>query len=531
MFAYLYLRRLFYIVALSESCKYFYNFIVITAPTQEPPSPESEDEGQICSICFEPWGNSGEHRLSSLKCGHLFGFACIERWLKGQKGKCPQCNAKATKKDIRVLYAKSLKVLDTSERDRVLNDLDKEREARRRLELEHAQTKLKYELKAQLVVKLQKELEMLRTLTPGISGSQGINLSQSAGSSTQRKFKLILHSGVDIIKDGGCRVMAYNEWLNMMVISMPSQVAMFPGYGVKKLNILDMKPERYVPIHQKQIRDLSFNPAKNDLLLSVAMDKMVKLTNICSNSPVGSFTAEVPLWSCCWNADEANQFFVGTATGSVVQYDTRNTTGPVRTINVAGSGPVVSMCYVPSHTHANFNTGGLLVARLQSCSFIEVNKDGVQEHALPLEGPFTSVSVEKSTLHILVSCRPSQKHPHARHLVCELQKVNISADSAILNQVITANTIHTFRGGTTQKVLSRSCVFVNPYQERNVLICASDESTQNTCVWDLSSASCVQQLRCTETVIDIFPVKSNQNDYLALLTDKTLRLYKWVDVL
>lgn len=29
---------------------------------------------QCCSICFEPWTNSGNHRLASLKCGHLFGL-------------------------------------------------------------------------------------------------------------------------------------------------------------------------------------------------------------------------------------------------------------------------------------------------------------------------------------------------------------------------------------------------------------------------------------------------------------------------
>lgn len=500
-------------------------------PEQLPDSPDSEDEGQICSICFEPWSNSGDHRLSSLKCGHLFGYACIIRWLKGQKGKCPQCNAKATKKDIRVLYAKSLKVLDTSERDRILKDLEKEKEAKRKLELEHAQTKLKYELKAQLVVKLQEELRVLKKATAGTSGSHGINLSQSAASSAQRNVKMIMYAGIDINKDGGCRVMAYNEWLNMLVVSMPSQVAMFPGYGVKKVNMLDLKAERYVPIHQKQIRDLAFNPAKNDLLLSVAMDKMVKLTNICSNAPVGSFTAEAPLWSCCWNADEANKFFVGTATGCVVQYDTRITTGPVRTIKVAGSGPVVSMCYVPYKSNANFSIGGLLVARLQSCSFVELKEEGIKDHTLPLEGPFTCVSLEKSTRHILVSCRPSQKYPHARHIVCELQSVNISPDAAVINQIVTVNLIHTFQGGTTQKVLSRSCIFVNPVQVENVVVCASDESNQSTCLWDLSLASCMQQLRVPETVIDILPVRSNQNEYLTLLTDKSAKFYKWIDVL
>lgn len=49
-----------------------------------------EGEGETCSICFEPWTTSGEHRLATLRCGHLFGFTCIDRWLKGQGAKCPQ---------------------------------------------------------------------------------------------------------------------------------------------------------------------------------------------------------------------------------------------------------------------------------------------------------------------------------------------------------------------------------------------------------------------------------------------------------
>ncbi|XP_062570636.1 E3 ubiquitin-protein ligase RFWD3-like, partial [Saccostrea cucullata] len=72
------------------------------------PEDDTED-GNCCPICFEEWSTSGSHRLASLKCGHLFGQSCIEKWLKGQGGKCPQCNCKAKRQDIRVLYAKSLK--------------------------------------------------------------------------------------------------------------------------------------------------------------------------------------------------------------------------------------------------------------------------------------------------------------------------------------------------------------------------------------------------------------------------------------
>ena len=38
--------------------------------------------------------------------------------------RCPSCNTKATVRDIRVLYAKTLIALDTTEKDRLLEKLD-----------------------------------------------------------------------------------------------------------------------------------------------------------------------------------------------------------------------------------------------------------------------------------------------------------------------------------------------------------------------------------------------------------------------
>ena len=73
----------------------------------------------MCTICFEPWTNSGSHRICSLKCGHFFGAECIERWLKGGQG-CPNCNEKANKRDLRHHFIAKLTAIDTSERDRAV---------------------------------------------------------------------------------------------------------------------------------------------------------------------------------------------------------------------------------------------------------------------------------------------------------------------------------------------------------------------------------------------------------------------------
>ena len=42
------------------------------------------NEGCSCTICLEPWTNTGYHRLCCLKCGHLYGKSCIVRWVKQQ---------------------------------------------------------------------------------------------------------------------------------------------------------------------------------------------------------------------------------------------------------------------------------------------------------------------------------------------------------------------------------------------------------------------------------------------------------------
>lgn len=46
-----------------------------------PPLNNDDDDGSTCSICLDTWESKGEHRLVSLKCGHLFGDSCIKRYI------------------------------------------------------------------------------------------------------------------------------------------------------------------------------------------------------------------------------------------------------------------------------------------------------------------------------------------------------------------------------------------------------------------------------------------------------------------
>ena len=76
-----------------------------------------------CSICFDPFESEGDHMLSSLSCGHLFGERCIRRWIKRSKF-CPQCHVVAKPKDIRVLYVPEVVVRESAAERRLARLLE-----------------------------------------------------------------------------------------------------------------------------------------------------------------------------------------------------------------------------------------------------------------------------------------------------------------------------------------------------------------------------------------------------------------------
>ncbi|KAF8563416.1 hypothetical protein P879_11870 [Paragonimus westermani] len=125
------------------------------------------EDSDNCPICFEPWTSTGPHKLCCLRCGHLFGYSCISKWIRsqGKQGRCPQCNSNAVRRDIRFLYTKNLRVLDTSERDRALADLAIERTLRRKAEMEAAEHKAKYQLLHVELTQLREEFQNVRTVS------------------------------------------------------------------------------------------------------------------------------------------------------------------------------------------------------------------------------------------------------------------------------------------------------------------------------------------------------------------------------
>lgn len=469
---------------------------------------EDEDDGKLCPICLDVWSNSGEHRVCSIKCGHLFGHSCLQQWLNSQTSHhrtCPTCKRRVMKNDIRFIYVKRLIAVDTTELDDMRNKLETVTKEKNNLHLQLSTLRIKMDEK---VAQLTQEIEILRsgqhTQIPNIQSQHNL----------KNELKYFMDKSLEIHSEGGCRVLDFNPRTNTVAVSMVSPNALFTGFGVRKITLPDYRPTAFIPSHVKAIRDLAF---KDNLLLSVSLDTKAKLIDMNTNSEVLSFNCENPLWSCCWDNGDSNVFYVGNARGSVTVHDIRNPGSALTQLEVTGDGsPVVSLAYTnPQHSEV-MPLGGLLCCKLNSCwAFEKTQQSTYEPRHLGLEGPFMSLRWNKQTRHMLVSARPNQRMPYTRHIVCELNPGN--GDSLI------CNTVHMFKGAQTQRLLTRSAFF---NLDDNVYVAAHHESDRNVTFWSIKTGLKVGSVPAHNPILDLCPVTTNNSSCLATLNEKKLNFFK-----
>ncbi|NXA90643.1 RFWD3 ligase, partial [Melanocharis versteri] len=500
-----------------------------------PAAPLDEEEGDTCAICFEQWTNAGDHRLSALRCGHLFGYTCIERWLKGQAGKCPQCNKKAKRSDIVILYARTLKALDTSEQERMRSSLEKEQMLRRQAELESAQSRLQLQVLTDECSKLRKQVQELKALV----SQYNVSTSQQPGSSrtclpgslppSQSQRKYHLEKVFLVSQTGNCRVMAYCDSLSCLVVSQPSPQSTFiPGCGVKMMSLANLKSSQYIPIHSKQIRGLAFGTRADGLLLSAALDSTLKLTSLATNTVVQTYNAGRPVWSCCWCLDDTNYVYAGLVNGSIMIYDLRDTNSHVQELVPQKSRcPMVSLSYLPRMASASLPYGGILAGTLEGACFWEQKAgNSYRPHHLPLEpGGCIDLQTEVNTRHCLATYRPGKNNPCVRCVMMELTCSPLTEASE--DVVCSSNPVQTFSAGPTCKLLTKNAIFQSPEDDGSVFVCAGDEASNSALLWDAGSGSLLQKLPADLPVLDICPLEVNQTHLLATLTEKMVNIYKW----
>lgn len=259
--------------------------------------------------------------MCSLRCGHLFGLKCITQWFaiaqNATARKCPECNTKASKKDIRILYAKKLLCIDTSEIEKLKEQLKEACTRRDNAERELKQCQSKEKLYKQEMDNLKSRIRALEQ-TVKTAASKKNSFSVQYDNIVLREDKIF-----DICNNATCRVMSYNPWHKILAVSS--------GNSMRRVFLDTMSLSSIYNLHHGTIRDLAFQEQHPNILLSVGFDKKIMLTDIRTNVLTHSYQQESNLWSCCWSNYNHQTFFVGGHKGDVTEYDIRYLQGSLKT--------------------------------------------------------------------------------------------------------------------------------------------------------------------------------------------------------
>ncbi|KAH8378650.1 hypothetical protein KR009_000479, partial [Drosophila setifemur] len=484
-------------------------------------NPDDEDEGLTCPICMDSWEMSGEHRLVSLKCGHLFGEACIRRWLGESQRQssaklCPQCKAKASYRDIRHLYAKRIQMIDTD----IKEQLEAEKRRTQNLITELATAKLSHTLTSEKLHALQKDyqrvLELLRTGggrgayagDGGVGGQRGLHQLAS--------HRLYMEKNFEITREPGCRVLLYSAKHSLLVASQKSGQNLFPGFGVRFIDPPTFKPLHFLHTSAMLVRDVAFSESQH-LITVASREAKIKLFDIRSRLCSSMFSAyDKMLWSCALDRNEREHFlYTGDLRGGVYIYDLRFPENILSEFHPDENfSPVIHIITVPPNK--NFSGGGFFVCQLTALTFYEyaAASEAAVATRLNVEGPFLSMQYDSVQDTVLISARSNASSPQSRFILGQLDKVDNTP-------VLKVKAI--IYGSKATPIMTRPTQLA---VENNTLVVGYLQDSKQLMMHDIRREERVQTMPVNEVIYDICPVATQAGSYLAALTDNKCRVYK-----
>ncbi|KAL3316319.1 hypothetical protein Ciccas_005037 [Cichlidogyrus casuarinus] len=499
---------------------------------------KSDEEEESCPICYEYFSNSGHHRISSLKCGHLFGFECIKRWIQTNNGRvgCPKCNQSSCLRDIRILYHRGIKVIDTSEKTQLLEQLEQERNHKLKILTQLDAAKFRIQMLTNENTALKKQVKQTNFKFASLSNNDTENSSTL--------FKLAHVS--EISKETSLRVMCFAPSTNSIYFAEPVHVGPFRGkYSIRSFDLQTMRLRAGNADHSGPVWCLSVQPSGN-YLASGGEDKTLQIFSVHTDRKVHFFNAPSKVISCAFADFESvsdNFIFAGLDSGRVVLFDLRMTNRLVQEYNIDFNPHprVQSLATVRR---------GLLIGQLNRVSLLRLpqpqdneveflfeeddptqleNRDVVDltsrnnnnEDPAPITPP-PDMQLEELTLNGNLVCLCSL--PKSNKFLATFRSTRtIPQTRYLFGQVNpqSASEIATFHGPEQMPKLVRSTLFK---MDEKICGLAGDFSSRGAVIWNAESSEVIQKIKppkvSSDNIVMDACTLSSAGNKIAILSQK-----------
>ncbi|CAO1410733.1 unnamed protein product [Diamesa hyperborea] len=487
--------------------------------SQSPPKKEvdpDDDEEGVCAICFDNFKQVGDHRITSLKCGHIFGQACIKRWLAEQPASqrsCPQCKMKASVRDLRFIYASKLRAIDNTRELELEKLLAMVKDEQNIMRVEN--TVIRMELvalkkrNAALLLQIN-EIEHFQRM-----GRQGTSVLNDKASI--RTYKICMEKNIDMTQDGDCRVMTFCYRTRKLLISQKSNQQLFPGYGVRFVDFTTFKPFQFLHMGTKNIRDFAFN-SNEDMLVASTSEATCKLFNATTNSAISAFKPSThAIWAAAFDKSQnrANCLYLGAQNGTTYIYDIRSPNTALKDFTTSDITPIISI--IPVKPNEEFLDGGFLVVHLRTIYFFEyLPSQEISSTLLNIKGPFNSVTYDAKKDMLLVTTRPNQEYATSRYIMAKLIKID---------SIIALQEVLVFNGGQNLLgAMTRSSLISMP---DNCIVAAYLQENKIIQTWSEATGKRMQEIPVADIITDTTAIYlENGQTYLGALSSNKCRVFK-----
>lgn len=280
-----------------------------------------------CPLCGRPMETAGNHQISSLACGHLFGYECINNNYLTDPN-CPICQKRIFQNDIKYLFWGKTSEVSRTEINKLLVENEKMKDEID--ELNTDSNRMEKQIKSR-----EKELTQRNTKR------EKIFIEQHVIRNSALIFERKLTDGFRICTNE--RIIIASNKLN-------------DKYGLEVSSFSDLPNFSFIPCHKLQIRDIAY---KNNMIASVSHDKHLIITTGDSPRVLSSTIQDVPLWSTMWF--DQNVVFAGGNLGHINGYDTRSN---LDTFKISLNGP-------PINSLVPFNSEIFIAVSTQKSHFID----------------------------------------------------------------------------------------------------------------------------------------------------------------
>ncbi|ORX46883.1 hypothetical protein BCR36DRAFT_296843 [Piromyces finnis] len=315
------------------------------------------EEANSCPICLSPWSSTGDHQIASLKCGHLFGYSCILKWLRAKSTKesrCPCCNSHAIVRNVRKLYACNIKVEDNSQYESVKKEKDEMNNYCKMLNKE----KTHYQVYSRIANgQLLSQKNMINDYKQQLKKLKKKN-------SNKNKYQF----NTTFVIDNNLRSSRILSFNSIEKVLYASKSLNPQNFGIVKIDLQKNSVGEYYQLHEKMIKDIHCNPV-NGNILSCSIDKTIQIFSNKTKDIDICIPLDSACWSCCWSTYNENQIFAGLSNNSILMYDIRNLSSYCSKLNGGSNKPIHSLIYVNNLNNGNSSekvSSGILGASLDS---------------------------------------------------------------------------------------------------------------------------------------------------------------------